>query len=136
MDSVLILGRILFVLIFISSGFNHFAKLEAMTGYAKYKKLPAAKIGVLVSGLLFILAGAYIAFGFWVDLGAVILAVMMILTAFIFHAFWKESDETAKMNETIAFFKDLALSGAAMVIFALVHNGADFGPHIGNVLFF
>jgi hypothetical protein len=40
----------------------------------------------------------------------------------------------------IAFNKDLALAGAALIIFALVYNGAisadAFGPHLGNISFF
>jgi len=138
MDAVLVIGRILFAFIFITSGIAHFAKLEAMTGYAKYKKLPAAKLGVLVSGLFFLLGGIYIALGIWVDLGALLLAINLILTAVIFHNFWKETDPTAKQNEMLAFNKDLA--GAALIIFALIYSGsisADaFGPHIGNIAFF
>ena len=140
MDAVLVIGRILFAFIFITSGIAHFAKLEAMTGYAKYKKLPAAKLGVLVSGLFFLLGGIYIALGIWVDLGALLLAINLILTAVIFHNFWKETDPTAKQNEMLAFKKDLALAGAALIIFALIYSGsisADaFGPHIGNIAFF
>jgi putative oxidoreductase len=140
MDAVLVIGRILFAFIFITSGIAHFAKLEAMTGYAKYKKLPAAKLGVLVSGLFFLLGGIYIALGIWVDLGALLLAINLILTAVIFHNFWKETDPTAKQNEMLAFNRDLALAGAALIIFALIYSGsisADaFGPHIGNIAFF
>ena len=140
MDAVLVIGRILFALIFITSGIAHFAKLEAMTGYAKYKKLPAAKFGVLISGLLFLLGGIYIIAGYWVDLGALFLAITLILAAFIFHNFWKETDATAKQNEMIAFNKDLALAGASLIIFALIYSGAisgdAFGPHIGNLSFF
>jgi uncharacterized membrane protein YphA (DoxX/SURF4 family) len=128
----------LFALLFITSGLAHFAKLEAMTGYAKYKKLPAAKFGVLISGLFFLLGGVYIAAGFWVDLGALMLAVTLILAAVIFHNFWKETDATAKQNEQIAFNKDLALAGAALILFALVATGAitDFGPSVGTLAFF
>jgi uncharacterized membrane protein YphA (DoxX/SURF4 family) len=140
MDAVLVIGRILFALIFITSGIAHFAKLEMMTGYAKYKKLPAAKIGVIVSGLFFLLGGIYIALGFWVDLGALLLAITLVLAAVIFHNFWKETDATTKQNEMIAFNKDLALAGASLIIFALIYSGtvtADtFGPHIGNISFF
>jgi uncharacterized membrane protein YphA (DoxX/SURF4 family) len=46
MDLVLIIGRILFALIFINSGIAHFTKTAAMTGYAQYKKVPAAKASV------------------------------------------------------------------------------------------
>lgn len=138
MDAVLVIGRILFALIFVTSGIAHFAKLEAMTGYAQYKKLPAAKLGVLISGLFFLLGGIYIAAGFWVDLGALLLAITLILAAVIFHNFWKETDPTAKQNEMIAFNKDIALAGASLILFALIAWGAltEFGPSIGNLAFF
>ena len=89
---------------------------------------------------LVVLGGIYIALGIWVDLGALLLAINLILTAVIFHNFWKETDPTAKQNEMLAFNKDLALAGAALIIFALIYSGsisADaFGPHIGNIAFF
>lgn len=109
-----------------------------MTGYAKYKKLPAAKFGVLISGLFFLLGGIYIAIGLWVDLGALLLAITLVLAAVIFHNYWKETDATAKQNEMIAFNKDLALAGAALILFVLVATGAvtDFGPSVGSLNFF
>ena len=109
-----------------------------MTGYAKYKKLPAAKLGVLASGLFFLLGGAYIAIGLWVDLGALLLAITLILAAVIFHNYWKETDATAKQNEMIAFNKDIALAGAALILFALIASGnlTDFGAHVGSISFF
>jgi uncharacterized membrane protein YphA (DoxX/SURF4 family) len=138
LDAILIIGRILFGALFVASGIAHFTKLEAMTGYAKYKKLPAAKFGVLISGLFFLLGGIYIIAGFWVDLGALLLAVTLILAAFIFHNFWKETDATAKMNEQISFNKDLSLAGAALILFALIASGTltDFGPSVGTLNFF
>jgi putative oxidoreductase len=135
MNAVLIIGRILFALIFINSGISHLTKLEAMTGYAQYKKVPAAKLSVIVSGLMILVGGLYIAFGVYADLGALLIAIFLIPTAFMMHAFWKESDATAKQNETIGFFKDLSLAGAALIIFALVGAGANFGPHITGAFF-
>jgi uncharacterized membrane protein YphA (DoxX/SURF4 family) len=108
MDIVLVIARVLFALIFISSGISHLTKLEAMTGYAQYKKVPAAKFSVLLSGLMILIGGLYIAFGVYADLGALLLALFLIPTAFLMHAFWKETDPTAKQNETIGFFKDLS----------------------------
>ena len=138
MDAILVIGRILFAFIFVTSGIAHFAKLEAMTGYAQYKKLPAAKLGVMISGLFFLLGGIYIAAGFWVDLGALLLAITLILAAVIFHNFWKETDPTAKQNEMIAFNKDIALAGASLMLFALIAWGTvtEFGPSLGNLAFF
>jgi len=135
MDVVLVIGRVLFALLFINSGIAHLTKLEAMTGYAKYKKVPAAKLGVIVSGLMILIGGLYIALGIYADLGALLIALFLIPTSFLMHAFWKETDATAKQNESIAFFKNLAMAGAALIIFALVATGTDFGPNITSAFF-
>ena len=135
-EIALIAGRVLFALIFINSGISHFTKNEAMTGYAKYKKVPMAKATVYLSGLMILLGGIYIVLGFYADLGALLIALFLIPTAFLMHAFWKETDPTAKQNETIGFFKDLSLAGAALIIFALLRGGADFGSNVGTLLFF
>ena len=135
MDVVLVIGRVLFALIFINSGIAHLTKLEAMTGYAKYKKVPAAKLSVIISGLMILIGGLYIALGIYADLGGLLIALFLIPAAFLMHAFWKETDATAKQNESIGFFKDLALAGAALIIFALVATGTDFGPSITSAFF-
>ena len=135
MDVVLVIGRVLFALLFINSGIAHLTKLEAMTGYAKYKKVPAAKLGVIVSGLMILIGGLYVALGIYADLGALLIALFLIPTSFLMHAFWKETDATAKQNESIGFFKDLSLAGAALIIFVLVGSGADFGPSITSAFF-
>ena len=126
MDVVLVIGRVLFALIFINSGIAHLTKLEAMTGYAKYKKVPAAKLSVIVSGLMILIGGLYIALGIYADLGALLIALFLIPTAVLMHAFWKETDATAKQNEMLGFMKDIALAGAALILFALVvKHGTD-----------
>lgn len=135
MKAVLAIGQILFALIFINSGIGHLTKLEAMTGYAKYKKVPAAKFSVVLSGLMILVGGVYVALGIYADLGALLIAIFLVPTAFIMHAFWKETDPTAKMNETISFFKDLSLAGAALIIYALVSGGAELGINITNSFF-
>jgi uncharacterized membrane protein YphA (DoxX/SURF4 family) len=137
-DVIVIIGRIFFALLWVGAGFAHFKNLEAMTGYAKFKKLPAAKLGVLGSGLTFLIGGILILIGVWVDLGALLVAITVILAALIFHQFWKESDANTKMQEQMAFNKDIALGGAALILFILVGFGAvtDFGPAVTDSLSF
>ena len=135
MKAVLAIGQVLFALIFINSGIGHLTKLDAMTGYAKYKKVPAAKLSVIVSGLMILVGGVFVGLGIYADLGALLLAIFLIPTAFMMHNFWKESDATAKMNETVAFFKDLALAGAALIIYALVSGGAELGINVTKSFF-
>ena len=138
MEIVLIIGRIFFGALGIGAGFAHFKSLEAMTGYAKYKKLPAPKLGVIGSGLTFLVGGILIVLGTWVDLASLLIAVTVILAAIIFHQYWKETDANTKMQETMAFNKDIALGGAALILFALVAGGfvTEFGPSVGAIALF
>lgn len=124
MNALFIIGSVLFAFLFFGAGIGHFKASEAMTGYAKYKGLPAPKVGVLVSGALFLVGaiavavaaiaqGDFVVYGFF---GALAIALVMFPTAVIFHNFWKETDPQAKQNEQIQFNKDIALAGAALVI--------------------
>lgn len=135
MEIILVIGRVLFALLFISSGLAHFAQRDAMTGYAQFKKVPAAKFSVLLSGLVILLGGIYIALGIYADLGALLLAIFLIPTAFLMHNFWTIEDAQAKQGEMINFMKNLSLAGAALIIFALLANGADFGPSVTEPFF-
>lgn len=135
MDILLVIGRVLFALIFINSGIAHLTKLQAMTGYAQFKKVPAPKLAVIVTGLMLIIGGLYIAFGVYADLGALLLAIFLVVSAFMMHNFWTIQDEQAKQGETINFFKNLSLAGAALIIFVMVGSGVDFGPGVTDGFF-
>ena len=135
MDILLVIGRVLFALIFINSGIAHLTKLQAMTGYAQYKKVPAAKLSVIVTGLMLVVGGLYIALGVYADLGALLLAIFLVASAFMMHNFWTIEDAQAKQGEMINFMKNLSLAGAALIIFALLANGADFGPSVTEPFF-
>jgi len=135
MDIVLIVGRVLFSLLFISSGVAHLTKLQAMTGYAQYKKVPAAKLSVIVTGLMLIIGGLYVALGIYADLGALLLTIFLLLSAFKMHDFWNVTDAQAKQSEMTNFMKNLALAGASLIIFVLVGSGVEFGPTITEGIF-
>ena len=135
MDLVLIIGRILFALIFINSGIAHFTKTAAMTGYAQYKKVPAAKASVLLSGAVILIGGLAILLGVYADLGALLIALFSIVSAFMMHNFWTIEDATAKQGETASFFKNLALGGASLMLFVLIGQGASIGASLGSGFF-
>ena len=135
MDILLVIGRVLFALIFINSGIAHLTKLNDMTGYAQFKKVPAPKLAVIVTGLMLIIGGLYIVFGVYADLGALLLAIFLVPTAFMMHNFWTIQDPQAKQGEMINFFKNLSLAGAALIIFVLVGSGVEFGPSITDGFF-
>ena len=128
MNTVLLIGRILFALVFVSSGLSHLAKVEAMAGYAKFKKVPAAKLSVLVSGALLALGGLSIVLGVYTDLGALVIAILLIVMALKMHDFWTQTDAQAKQTETISFFKNISMAGGALIIFAIAATeGSEYG---------
>lgn len=132
MDIIMVIGRVLFALIFISSGLNHLTKSQAMVGYAQFKKVPAAKASVLLSGLLLALGGLSVILGVYADLGALVLGILLLVMAVKMHDFWTQSDPQTKQTEMIAFFKNVSMAGAALFLFALIANGGDFGPVVSS----
>jgi uncharacterized membrane protein YphA (DoxX/SURF4 family) len=134
MDAVLVIGRVLFALIFVASGINHITKAEHMTGYAQFKKIPAAKASVLLSGVLFLLAAASLILGVYADLGALVLAVLLVIMAVMFHNFWTQTDPQQKQMEQIAFFKNISMAGGALVMFAALAASDEGARIIGPML--
>jgi putative oxidoreductase len=129
MDWVLLLGRILYGAIFISSGFGfHLAGRQQGVAYARAKGAPMPELTVPLTGVAIIAAGVMTIIGLWVDLAALVLFVFLVLTAVIMHAFWKVDDPQERMMEQIQFMKDLALAGGALAFFYLFQQ---FGEAIG-----
>lgn len=139
MDALLIIGRVFFALIFLVLGSAHLTKTNLMVGYAQSKKVPAAKLSIQVSGLLLILGSLSIIFGVYADLGALVIAVLLAIFAVKMHDFWTQSDAQQKQNEMTQFLKDIALAGAALVLFVVIGSavaGSDVvGPMITDALF-
>jgi putative oxidoreductase len=136
MDVVVLIGRILFAALFVVSAVGHFGQTDAMTGYAQSRGVPLARLAVLAGGVLLALGAVSILFGLWPDLGALLLVVFLVPTAVLMHPFWKETEAQAKMMEQVQFFKDTALAGASLMLFAMfAHVGDDLGLVIVGPLF-
>jgi putative oxidoreductase len=136
MDVVFLIGRILFGVLFIYSGFAHFAAAEAMQGYARQQGAPAPAVTVPLTGAVIILSGAAVILGVIADVAALLIAGFLFLTAFFMHAFWKVTDPQMRQMEQIQFSKDLALAGAALVMFyAWNQLQGDAGLSITDPLF-
>ena len=134
MKALFVIGQVIAGLYFINSGIAHLTKLEAMTGYAKYKKLPAAKLGVILSGLVLLVGGVFILLGYYVDLAAVALAAFLIVAAIIFHNFWTIEDATAKMGDMVNFMKNFGFAGVLLMIAGFAALAAKNGLDIGIVV--
>ncbi len=136
MDIVVLIGRVLFALLFLSSAVGHLTQTAGMAGYAQAKGVPMAKLSVQVTGVQLALGGLMVLFGIWADLGALLLVAFLVPTALLMHGFWKESDDQAKQLELVQFTKDLALAGAAFALFGFFAGaGHALGLTITGPLF-
>ena len=135
MDIVVLIGRVLFVALFLGSAVGHLTQSKQMGGYAESKGVPFGQLSVLASGVLLALGGLSVLLGVWADLGALLLLAFLLPTALVMHRFWEESDAQAKQGEMINFQKNIALSGASLMLFAFFANVQDLGLTLTGPLF-
>ncbi len=119
--AVVVLGRFLFVLIFVMAGANHFNK-QAI-GYAASQGVPLASIAVPLSGVLAIAGGLSILLGYRARLGAWLIVLFLIPVTLMMHKFWTVSDPMMAQIQMILFMKNVSMLGGALLI---SHFGA--GP--------
>lgn len=127
MDFNYLAGRILMSLIFIGSGFGHFAQMGAMTEYAEQSGVPAPRASVAVSGLMILAGGVSVLLGVYMEIGTWLLALFLLAAAFMVHGFWTVADPMEKQNQQAHFMKNLALAGAAMILYWTVQT-YGYGP--------
>ncbi|MDR3558144.1 MAG: DoxX family membrane protein [Candidatus Pacebacteria bacterium] len=116
-QTINLVGRIIFGLYFAYSGLNHFLNGAGMVGYAASKKVPAPKLAVYGSGLIVLLGGLGVAFGYHMTISLSLLVLFLVPTTIFMHDFWKETDAMAKMSQRVNFFKNVALLGAVLFMF-------------------
>ena len=119
MSYMVLLGRILFSLIFVKSSFAHFS--AGAISYAAAQGVPLASIAVPVSGVLALLGGLSVAFGYKARFGAWLLVLFLVPVTIMMHRFWGLPEALEAMMQQIHFLKNLSLLGGALLI-------AHFGP--------
>jgi uncharacterized membrane protein YphA (DoxX/SURF4 family) len=133
MDVVLIIGRVLFSLIFIGSGAaGHFAQVDGTTGYAEMRGVKNGRILVQLSGALLILIAVGVIAGIWIDLAALLAIAWLLVANVMVHHFWNDTDAMMRQIEMTNFMKNLSMAGGALIMFALADQ---MGPTITDPLF-
>jgi len=64
-------------------------------------------------------ASASIALGIWPDIGALMVAVFVVPAAWYFHRFWTIDDPEGRRTQAMAFYRNVEILGAALVMFGL-----------------
>lgn len=116
MEAILLIGRIIFGGYFIFNGMNHLWNVNMMTPYTAAKGVPFPRVAVLGSGVLLLLGGISILLGLYAWVGAILVIVFLVPTTLIMHRFWGIADRMQSMMEMTMFLKNLALIGAAAML--------------------
>ena len=110
----LLVGRLLFVAIFVMSGPRHFS--SQVIGYAASQGVPFASILVPLSGVLALAGGFSILLGYRVKIGAGLIALFLVPVTLMMHKFWGISDPMMAQMQMAMFMKNVSMLGAALLI--------------------
>ena len=119
MNILHLLGWLVYGGFFLMMAMNHFTQTDMLAGYAQAKGVPSPRLAVLGSGVWLLIGGVSVLTGFQPKIGILALVLFLLPVSLQMHAFWKETDEQAKMTEMGQFLKNMALLGAALALLAL-----------------
>lgn len=111
---IVLLGRFLFVLIFLMSGPNHFA--NQTIAYAASLGVPLASIAVPLSGPIALAGGLSILLGYRAKFGAWLLVLFLAAVTPMLHNFWAVTDPMMHQMQLIMFMKNVSMLGGALVV--------------------
>ena len=111
-----LLGRVLFGMIFVSSGImGHLMGAAGTAAYAASAGVPMAGLLVPLSGIMILAGGLMVILGFKPRIGAWLLLLFLIPTSFLMHAFWGITDQGMAQMQMAHFMKNLSLIGATLM---------------------
>ena len=114
MRFLVLAGRILFALIFVTAAPRHFSR-EGIE-HAAQLGAPLAGLLVPISGVLALAGGLSIALGYKARWGAWSLVAFLLPVTFIMHAFWRFQDPVLAHTQQAMFAKNISMLGAALMI--------------------
>ncbi len=117
MTTLHVIGRVVFGLYFLYSGYVHFKNQNGYTSYAKSKGVPSPKLAVLISGAMLIVGGLGLVFDMHLRSSALLLILFLVPTTFMMHDFWRSKDPMHKASEKVSFTKNVALIAALLMFF-------------------
>ncbi len=114
MKLVVLIGRILFSLIFIFGAFGHFT--SGYVAYGESMGVPGAAFLVPLSGVIALVGGLSVLLGYKARWGAWLLVIFLVPVTFMMHRFWSVGDPVQMMMQKAFFMKNLSMLGAALLI--------------------
>lgn len=114
MKTIGIIGRILYGLVFLVFGINHFTRTESLAQYV-LGGWPLATVLVYITGIAMILAGISIVIKVQHVLASALLGILLFIFVFAIHipGIINAADQQAMQQSITSLLKDTALGGAA-----------------------
>jgi uncharacterized membrane protein YphA (DoxX/SURF4 family) len=116
---ILLIGRILFVALFVVSARGHIVNRERFVTTAR-GRIPFPYVAGWPVGVWLILAILSLVLGIWPDVGALMMAAFLIPTTILFHPYWTFSDPAQRRTQQGSFNRNVSLLGASLALFALL----------------
>jgi putative oxidoreductase len=111
---VVLLGRLLLVLIFLSAAPRNF--LSQTAAYVASQGVPLASIFVPLSGIVSLVGALLVLLGYHGKIGAWLLVLFLVCVTPTMHKFWGITDPTKHQLQYIMFMKNLSMLGGALFI--------------------
>lgn len=112
-----LIGRLLFVVLFLPAGLSKLSGFEGTVGYIESVGLPLPAVAAAAALALEILGSLALLIGFQTRFVAGVLAIFTLVATLFFHAFWAVAPEQAFVQQLL-FFKNIGVIGGLLVLAA------------------
>lgn len=120
MDILLLVGRILYGCYFVILGGSYIKSSARLSRREGLRSLPYPRILVYVCALLAILGGIGIIIGSHMNLALAAIILMLVFTSLRLHDYWNADTPEAIAIEMSLFLKNIALLGAALMMYSIL----------------
>jgi putative oxidoreductase len=115
--ALLLLGRLLIVYIFATSGIAKIFSWSGNIAYMNTRHLPLVPVLLAIAMVIEVGGSICLIAGFYARTAAFVMFVYMIFVTLLFHNYWAASPQMAPMQET-HFRKNLAIMGGLLFVAA------------------
>ena len=112
-----LIGRLLIVALFLPAGINKALGFAGTVGYITSAGMPVPEVSAVVAILVEVGGSLALILGFQTRCAALIMGLFTLAASFFFHKFWV-ADQAHYMAQYLNFFKNLAITGGLLNIFA------------------
>jgi len=115
-NALLFVGRIFVAQIFILAGVNKILEFQQTVTLMGSMGVPLSELLLIIAIVFELGGGLLLFFGYYTQLGSVLLILFVVLVTYYFHSFW-EYDAAAKVNNLYHFTKNLSIVGGLCYVY-------------------